>query len=81
MNAIFLSLLLSQGWFDSGPAAPKPTVRVVTTERLRTPSGMPDVYVVHDNIRGVTCYITHSAEGGGGIFCMLTPAIAVEKGR
>lgn len=79
--ALVAALVLGQGWFDTVPRAPPAAVRVVKTEKLRTPGNMPDVYVVHDDLRGVTCYITHSSDGGGGIFCMLTPAIAVEKGK
>ena len=74
-----LTLALGQGWFSD--PAPAPQVRMVKTERIRTPRGMPDVYVVHDDLRGVTCYITHSENGGGGIACLPTPAITVEKGK
>lgn len=74
MKTAIILLALSGGfWLDSAP------VRTVKAERLRTPSGMPDVYVVFDPVTGVTCYITHSAEGGGGIFCLPTPKPDVEK--
>ena len=80
MDSILLALVLSQVSFF-GPKAPLAQVRTVQTEKLRTPNGMPDVYVVRDDLRGVTCYITHSSEGGGGIFCLVTPPVAIEKGK
>lgn len=73
MKTAIIMLAISGGfWSDSAPK------RVVRAEWLRTPGGMPDVYVVYDVQNKTMCHITHSSEGGGGIFCQPLPA-GVEK--
>jgi uncharacterized protein YrrD len=68
MKTAIIMLAVSGGfWSDTAPR------RTVRAERLVTPSGMPDVFVVYDTQNKTMCHITHSSEGGGGIFCQPLP--------